>query len=101
MDPVTNEKLDLSVTPLFLLYISVDSGDAGAQASTSSFFCFPNHIAPPLQLQCETLSQFHEGVDDKSSSTPDTALCRLIGARNHVVSVRLLNARAKRKRGTV
>ena len=99
MDPVTNEKLGLSSTPLFSLYILVDNGDAGAQASTSSFFCFSNHTAPPLQLRCETLSQFRGGVDYKPPYTLVTASRHLICARNYAVPVRLFNARAKRKSG--
>ena len=99
MDPVTNEKLGLSSTPLFLFYISVDNGDAGAQASTLSFFCFSKHTAPPLQLICKTLSQFCGGVDHKSPSTMATASHHLICARNYAGSVRLLIVRAKRKSG--
>ena len=69
------------------------------EASTSSFFCFLDHIVPPLQLHCETLSQLCGGVNDKSPSTLVTASRHLIGARNYAVPVRLLNARAKRKIG--
>ena len=69
------------------------------KASTSSFFCFPNYVAPPLQLHCETISQFRGGVGYKSPSTLVTAGRHLMGARNYAFPVRLLNARAKRKSG--
>ena len=91
MDPVTNEKLGLSVTPPFLLYILVDNGDAGARGINLIVFCFLNDVAPPLQLHCETLSQFRGGVGYKSPSTLVTAGRVLMGARNYAFPVRLLN----------